>query len=559
MNVNDVRFLLRRRLASFSHVGLMMGLLFLCASLTPSLLPRVPLVQGVLSGIAFAVGYGVGKALLGTYRFLEFKDLSSRVRQPIVWGLFVALAVLTLLTFSRNGVWQNSIRERMEMPAIDRGYLWLVAGIALVVALVLVFFARAIGYLAHLIGRLLQRVLPRRTAIVLGALGAALLVFVLLNDLVLQRFFQSVDDGFAAIDLVVEDGMAPPVSHLASGGPNSAIDWNDIGFNGKSFLTAGPDRSSIEAFTGRPALEPIRIYAGYNSGETFEERAALALQDLIAMGGFERSVLVVATPTGTGWLDPASVEPVAFLQDGDLAIVSLQYSYVPSWLSLIVDPDRSRRAATALFDAVYGHWLTLPDDERPELFAFGLSLGALGSESSADLVTLFNNPIDGALWSGPPFASSVWASVTRARNQGSPAWRPEFRDGALVRFMNQDGVASPSGARWGPMRLLYLQYASDPMVFFSTRLAWNRPDWLEGERGPDISPFFDWYPLVTFLQVAFDIPMATSPPSGFGHSYHARDYIGGWVEVMQPEGWTLADTERLQALYADFEASPSRP
>ncbi|GAB5510823.1 MAG: alpha/beta-hydrolase family protein [Hyphomicrobiales bacterium] len=551
--------MLRGLLASFSLVGLMMGLLFLCASLTPSLLPRVPLVQGVLSGIAFAVGYGVGKALLGTYCFLEFKELSGRVRQPIVWGLFVSLAVLTLITFSRNGVWQNSIRERMEMPAIDRDYLWLVAGIALVVALVVVFFARAIRYLAHLIGRLLQRVLPRRTAVVLGALGAAVLVFVSLNDLVLQRFFQSVDDGFAVIDLVVEDGMEPPVSEVASGGPNSVIDWNDIGFNGKSFLTAGPDRSSIEAFTGRQAQEPIRVYAGYNSGETFEERAALALQDLIAMGGFERSVLVVATPTGTGWLDPAAVEPVAFLQDGDLAIVSLQYSYVPSWLSLIVDPDRSRRAAQALFDAVYGHWLTVPDNERPELFAFGLSLGALGSESSADLVTLFNDPIDGALWSGPPFASSVWASVTRARNDDSPAWRPEFRDGALVRFMNQDGIANPVDARWGPMRLLYLQYASDPMVFFSTRLAWNRPDWLEGERGPDISPFFDWYPLVTFLQVAFDIPMATSPPSGFGHSYHARDYIEGWVEVMQPEGWTLADTERLQALYADFEASPSRP
>lgn len=548
----------RRLLGSFSIVGLMMGLLFLCASLTPSLLPRVPLVQGVLSGIAFAVGYGLGRTLLGTYRFLEFKDLSGRFRRPLLWGLTVALTVLTLYTFSRIGVWQNSIRERMEMPAIDSAYPWLVAGLALMVAFVLVMLARAVRYLARLIDRLLRRVLPRRMAIVLGAIGAALLVFLSLNDLVIQRFFQSVDDGFAAIDLMVEDGMGPPVHDLASGGPNSVIDWNDIGFNGKSFLTAGPDRSSIEAFSGRPALEPIRVYAGYNSGETFDERAALALQDLVAMGGFERSVLVIATATGTGWLDPAAVEPLAFLQDGDLAIVSLQYSYVPSWLSLIVDPDRSRRAAKALFDAVYDHWATLAPDNRPELYAFGLSLGALGSESSADLVTLFNHPIDGALWSGPPFASSVWASVTRARNEGSPAWRPEFRDGALVRFMNQDGIASPAGAQWGPMRLLYLQYASDPMAFFSPRLAWNRPDWLEGERAPDISPFFDWYPLVTFLQVAFDIPMATSPPSGFGHSYHARDYIEGWVEVMQPDGWTSTDTRRLQELYADFEASPSR-
>lgn len=559
MNGQGIPFLVRRLLASFSVVGLMMGLLFLCASLTPSLLPRVPLVQGVLSGVALAVGYGVGRALLGTYRFLEFKEVSRSIGRPVAWVLTAGLAGLTVFTFSRNSVWQNSIRERMDMPAIDSAYPWLLAGVALMVALALVLVGRGVRYLARLMGRLLQRVLPRRIAIALGAVGAALLVFFAFNDLVLQRFFQSVDDGFAAIDLVVEDGMAAPGHGLASGGPASVIDWNDIGYNGKSFLVAGPGRSSIEAFTGRPSLEPIRVYAGYNSGETFEARAALALQDLVAMGGFERSVLIVATPTGTGWLDPAAVEPVAFLQDGDLAIVSLQYSYVPSWLSLIVDPDRSRRAARALFDAVYGHWLTLPQGDRPELYAFGLSLGALGSESSTDLVTLFNDPIDGALWSGPPFASSVWASVTRSRNEGSPAWRPEFRDGALVRFMNQDGLASPAGAQWGPMRLLYLQYASDPMVFFSTRLAWNRPDWLTGERAPDISPFFDWYPLVTFLQVAFDIPMATSPPSGFGHSYHARDYIEGWVEVMQPEGWTSADTARLHTLYDRFEASPARP
>lgn len=549
--------MIKKLLASFSRLGLMMGLLFLCASLTPSLLPRVPLVQGVLSGIAFAVGYGVGRAVHGTYHFLEFRDLSGRARRLLIWALFLALAVLTLITFSRNGVWQNSIRERMDMPAIDSAYPWLVAGIAIAVALLLIIAARAIQYVARLLGKLLERVLPRRTAIVLGATGAAVLLLVLLNDFVIQRIFQSVDDGFAAIDLVVEEGVEPPISDLASGGPNSVIAWNDIGHNGKSFLTAGPDRQSIEAFSGRPAQEPIRVYAGYNSGETFEERADLALHDLISMGGFERSALIVATPTGTGWLDPAAIEPVTFLHDGDLAIVSLQYSYVPSWLSLIVDPDRSRRAAKALFDAIYGHWTMLPEDQRPELYAFGLSLGALGSESSADLVTLFNRPIDGALWSGPPFASSVWASITRARNEGSPAWRPEFRDGALVRFMNQDGIANPPGAQWGPMRLLYLQYASDPMVFFSTSLAWNKPDWLEGERGRDISPFFNWYPLVTFLQVAFDIPMATSPPSGFGHSYHARDYIEGWVEMMQPEGWTSVDTHRLQALYADFEASPA--
>src|SRR5262245_15912091 len=44
--------------ASFSYVGLAAASLFLAASVTPSLLPRNVVVQGVLSGFALAVGYG---------------------------------------------------------------------------------------------------------------------------------------------------------------------------------------------------------------------------------------------------------------------------------------------------------------------------------------------------------------------------------------------------------------------------------------------------------------------------------------------------------------------
>src|SRR5690606_18133074 len=106
----------------------------------------------------------------------------------------------------------------------------------------------------------------------------------------------------------------------------------------------------------------------------------------------------------------------------------------------LVQPEYGAEAARALFRVVYEHWTRLPRDRRPRLYLHGLSLGAMNSQRSAQLFEMIGDPIDGAVWSGPPFESALWRSITRNRNPGSPAWRPEFRDGSLVRFMNQDGT-----------------------------------------------------------------------------------------------------------------------
>lgn len=540
----------------FSLLGLLTGLLFLSASLTPSLLPRVPLVQGVLGGFAFAVGYGAGRFAEFLWWLLELPPLQGHIRRAVLGTLIAGSAVLALITFGRMHVWQDSIRARMEMPPVEATAPWLVAGIAIICALVLILAAWGILWLIGRAGDALARVLPRRSAIALGSLLVVAVVLTLANDLVLQKAIRAADKVFYRIDRAMDEDSAPPTHGASSGGPGSVVAWEDIGTNGKDFLTDGPDAAQISAFWGQPAQQPVRVYAGYGTGDDFDDRAQAALTDLIALGGFERAVLIVATPTGTGWLDPAAMQPLPYLHRGDLAIVSLQYAYVPSWMSILIEPDRSRRAAQALFDAVYGHWRTLDPADRPELYLFGLSLGALGSETSADLVTIWSDPIDGAFWAGPPFASTVWARITAGRNPGSPARLPEYRDGAMVRFMNQDGIATPEGAEWGDLRLLYLQHASDPMVFFSPALAFRRPAWLGADRGRDISEYFDWYPLITFLQVGFDVPMATSAPSGYGHTYDALEYIEGWIAVTQPDAWTGAMTERLNAMFEGFTASP---
>src|SRR5215510_14032484 len=113
------------------------------------------------------------------------------------------------------------------------------------------------------------------------------------------------------------------------------------------------------------------------------------------------------------------------------------------------------------------------------------------SEQSAPLFEVLRDPFNGALWSGPPYQSKQWASFTAARNPGSPAWLPSFKDGSLVRFMNQSGKAA-SSAPWGPMRIVYLQYASDAVTFFEYSSFYREPDWMKPPRGPDVSPSLSW-------------------------------------------------------------------
>jgi uncharacterized membrane protein len=276
----------------------------------------------------------------------------------------------------------------------------------------------------------------------------------------------------------------------------------------------------------------------------------MALEELKRVGAFQRSILVVATPTGTGWLDPSGVDTLEYLHHGDTAIVATQYPYLPSWMTLLVDADRPIESARTLFDQAYSYWKTLPQDHRPRLYLHGLSLGALGSEVSADLYTILEDPIHGAVWSGPPFPSSSWAKLTRERNPDSPSWLPKIRDGAMVRFTAQKNQLSKS-TDWGPYRCVYVQYASDPMVFFSPDLLFQRPDWLIEERGPDVSPHLSWLPIITCLQVAFDLPMATDVPLGYGHNYSPASYIDAWTAVTEPAHWSSEDTQRLKEQFAD--------
>jgi uncharacterized membrane protein len=556
--LNAIQRFVRDYFKSFSFVGLVLATLNFAGSVTPSLLPRPYLVQGVLSGFAIAIGYGIGVGLVHFWKFLELPKASGKVEY---WSKrFSAMVVAVIVVFFvwRSTEWQNSIRELMEMPKVETAYPFRFFGISLFVAFVLISLARGILGLKQVVRDKLTRFLPPRVAFTLSGLLVGSLVVFIANGVIARTALNFADRVFQRADGLIDEGIEQPTESMACGSPDSLIRWDDIGRRGKNFISGGPSQQSIQDWFAQNAVDtkafvdevkqPIRVYAGMNAGDNEAERARLVLEEMKRVGAFDRSVLIVATPTGTGWLDPGGVDTIEYLHRGDTATVSIQYSYLPSWITILIDPTRSIRSSHALFSEVYTYWRTLPKESRPRLYQYGLSLGSLGAEAATDLFEVFEDPHHGALLSGPPFPSRRHSEIISRRQMDSPAWLPRYRDERMVRFTNQDNYLN-SEKPWGPIRSVYIQYASDPMIWFSPNLAWAPPAWLREPRGPDVSPQLRWYPIVTFLQIGFDLPMATSVPTGYGHNYSPSHYIDGWVAVTQPVGWSKGAIEQLKAYF----------
>lgn len=181
-------------------------------------------------------------------------------------------------------------------------------------------------------------------------------------------------------------------------------------------------------------LDPVRVYAGLDSAEDLETRAALAVQDLERAGGFDRAHLLVVTTTGTGWVEPTSVSAFEHLTYGDSATVSMQYSFLPSPISFLADQQNARNAGRALFDAVYERWSRLPQGERPALYVFGESLGSYGGEAAFSGEFDMANRITGAVFTGPPSFNHHFGQFLDDRQSGSTQIAPIYKDGRTVRF-----------------------------------------------------------------------------------------------------------------------------
>ncbi|WP_374969974.1 alpha/beta hydrolase [Terrabacter sp. BE26] len=534
---------------TFSGVGLTVAVWFFALSLLPSLLPRAAVVQGVVSGVTVMIGYGLGAGAQAVWHYLGIPSVPGRAHRFLV-TLLVGLGLwAAVFTGWRQVGWQNEIRTLYGMqPASPTVWPVIIIVTAALAVLVLVV-ARSLRLVFDTVFRWLGRRMPRRVAVVVGLALLLTLIWSLLTGVLVNGFFVVANNIFAPRDSLVAADMHRPLAPERSGSPQSLSRWELLGRQGRYFVGGGPTVAELNAASGGGAKEPIRVYAGLKSADTVRARADLVLEELKRTGAFRRKVLVVATTTGTGFLDQNGTDPIEFLWNGDTAIARVQYSYLPSWISLLADQDAVRETSRVVFDTVHQYWATLPAGARPRLYLYGLSLGSLGVESILSSVNIINEPIDGALMSGPTFVNELHARLTAQRQPGSPAYLPIYEQGRTVRFTaEQDGLDRGS-ASWGPTRVVYLQHASDPIVFFSPSLAFSSPEWLaNGERGPDVSPRMGWFPLVTMWQVLLDLPGAGNIPWGYGHLYSVTANLESWVGVTHPPGWTAARTATLAAV-----------
>src|SRR4051812_3897196 len=492
----------------YGFVGLAGAVTLFCLSLTPSLLPRGFLLQGLISGITAAIGYGVGVLAVWLAGKLSNRPLPRP--RPMAWRWLAGLAAVAVAVFLFLGSgWQREIHRLMGMDPPSRPAFVVVLPIAALTGAALVGLMRLLRRAAHGIGRLLGRWIPASTAAVIAGLVVVVVALGVFNGVVLKGLFTVTDSSFREVNGETEPGVTPPDDPLRSGGLGSLVSWASLGNQGRNFVSGGPGTDELNGFGGAGARRPIRVYAGLDSAPTSRERAALAVRELQRTGAFDRKVLVVITTTGTGWVNRDGVDPLEYMYNGDTAMVGLQYSYLPSWISFLVDKERARNAGRDLFNQVYGVWSRLPLGKRPKLLVFGESLGSFGAESAFGGADDIRNRVDGMLLVGPPNRNELWREYVADRDPGSTEILPSYENGETVRFAGVPADLQKPAPVWQAPRVAYLQHPSDPIVWWGPRLMVSRPDWLREDRGADVSPAMRWYPFVTFWQVTADMAFST--------------------------------------------------
>jgi len=153
-------------------IGIVGAIILLAASLTPSLIPREAVLQGVLSGGSLAVGYLAGVFAHWLWNYLELPTLNPRVSRisfATATGIALVIAAVSIWSW---GAWQDSLREQMGMPTPDATRWILGAGAALAVFLVLLMLARVFIIVWRALASRLRKFIPRRISNVTAAILA---------------------------------------------------------------------------------------------------------------------------------------------------------------------------------------------------------------------------------------------------------------------------------------------------------------------------------------------------------------------------------------------------
>jgi uncharacterized membrane protein len=375
-------------------------------------------------------------------------------------------------------------------------------------------------FMSRMLGRGLDRVLPgdeRLWRPMGGAISMAIL-----SALVYGFWYRTttqIEEGTSMVEAAYE---TPPDSSMVSGGPESHVDFKSMGREGRRHTSTAVPSEVIANIMGEPAMEPIRVFVGLDSAPTDEERIRLALREMERTGAFDRDLIIVASPTGTGYVNYVATESAEYFTRGNCSTVTVQYSKRPSPVSL----DRvwlGRKQFRMLLAAIRRRLYKMPPEKRPKVVVFGESLGAHTSQDAfldAGTQGLRDAGVDRALWLGTP-GISKWKQ--QVRRGDSLVVEP----GSVGEFDSFDEIEALEAEARRELRYFMLTHGNDGVGYFAPELFIQQPEWLgeSDERPPGVPKSQKWRTPTTFIQTLIDMKNAMNvTPGEFdakGHDYRA--------------------------------------
>jgi uncharacterized membrane protein len=270
-------------------------------------------------------------------------------------------------------------------------------------------------------------------------------------------------------------------------------------------------------------------------------------------GAFDRSLIIVASPTGTGYVNYVAIESAEYFTRGDCATVTVQYSKRPSPVSL----DRvwlGRKQFRMLLAAIRRKLYQMMPEDRPKLVVFGESLGAHTSQDAfldAGTQGLRDAGIDRALWLGTP-------GISKWKQQVWTGDRLDVEEASIGEFDNFGAIEGLDDEARESLRYFLLTHGNDGVGHFAPELLVQSPDWLgEAEtRPPGVPKSQRWRTPTTFIQTLVDMKnaMAVTSPGEFeanGHDYRAD--LARFVREAFGLGCSEEQMEQVEAALRRYE------
>ncbi len=407
----------------------------------------------------------------------------------------------------------------------------------------------------------------------LAALGA----LVLGTHEIWSRAMTGIDAGSSSY----EDGMDDKAAGLwtnpmVSGDPASLVSWQSMGREGRrhaaSFVRVEKLHDKPNEFAGkkRPELSiktvmqeqaravPIQVFVGLDTAPTPTERVEIALAEMDRTDAWSRSMLMLCSPTGSGYVNYVATACAQYMTRGDMASVTLQYSKRPSPLSLGKVAD-AREQNRLLWLRIFERLRAMDPDSRPKVVLFGESLGALTSQNVLiDWGTLGPQAlgIDRALWIGTPQGSEWMHQVTGHD-------RPDV-DKNLIAVVNdfEQFTALPDAHR-EQVKYVLLSHDNDGVTKFGPDLLVKRPGWLgpsrpEMQEVPDASPrgilpSMRWRPVTSFFQLLIDMKNAQLPGEYRAWAHDYRKDLPDFIRSVYQLDVSDEQLERIKAAVEERE------